>query len=107
MTIHNREPCFFCEHREREPGQVLCSVCIAWAEVVRGGEVYQRTLQTVNEIEHMLRMYEVPIMAPLADSVMRVCEHNERLRDLLDKCKLVVGSDDLHREIEEALNDLP
>ena len=64
MTIHNREPCFFCEHREREPGQVLCSVCIAWAEVVRGGEVYQRTLQTVNEIEHMLRMYDVPIMLP-------------------------------------------
>lgn len=105
--VHNREACFFCEQRERVHGQVLCNVCISWAEAVRGGEVYLRTLQSLTEIERMLRLYEVPIMAPLADSVLRVCEHNERLHELLEKCKVVVGSDDLHKEIEEALNDLP
>ena len=31
--IHEREPCFLCEKREREVGQILCRVCIAWAEV--------------------------------------------------------------------------
>jgi hypothetical protein len=30
---HEREPCFVCERREREPGQILCRICYAWGEV--------------------------------------------------------------------------
>jgi hypothetical protein len=28
----DRPPCFVCEKREAEPGQILCGVCIEWAE---------------------------------------------------------------------------
>jgi hypothetical protein len=28
--IHEREPCFYCSKRERELGQILCTVCRAW-----------------------------------------------------------------------------
>ena len=31
-VTHEREPCFVCETREREVGQILCSICRAWAE---------------------------------------------------------------------------
>lgn len=30
---HDREPCFVCERRERERGQILCRVCLEWADV--------------------------------------------------------------------------
>jgi hypothetical protein len=30
--IHERPPCFICQKREAEPGQILCGVCIEWAE---------------------------------------------------------------------------
>lgn len=32
-AIHERPPCFVCEKREAQPGQILCAVCIEWAEV--------------------------------------------------------------------------
>lgn len=33
MRVHEREPCFVCEQRERAEGQILCSICLAWARV--------------------------------------------------------------------------
>ena len=42
--IHEREPCFVCERREREVGQILCSVCLAWAEVSDRGPYVSRCL---------------------------------------------------------------
>lgn len=30
----DRPPCFRCEKREARPGQLMCSVCIAWCEVM-------------------------------------------------------------------------
>jgi len=105
LAVHEREPCFFCERREREPGQILCTVCIAWAEVARGAEVYQRSVQTVLEIESTLALYEQPIMSPLADSVLRVCERNEKMVELLRECFKVVASRKLANAIEEVLDD--
>lgn len=41
---HEREPCFVCEKREREVGQILCRVCIAWAEVAQVKPMVTRCL---------------------------------------------------------------
>ena len=30
--MRERPPCFACEKREAEPGQILCIVCLQWAE---------------------------------------------------------------------------
>lgn len=29
---HEYPPCFVCEKREAEPGQILCTVCLEWSE---------------------------------------------------------------------------
>jgi hypothetical protein len=92
---------------DNETDMLITDTERAVIEAMRGGEEFQRCQRTILDIESTLTLYDVPIMAPLADSVLRVCEHNERLRDLLNACKVVVANDDLHRQIEEALNDLP
>jgi hypothetical protein len=76
-------------------------------EAMRGGAEYRRTKKTVLDIESTLALYDVPIMAPLSDSVLRVCEQRDNLGELLRKCLRVVGSDTLSHEIEEALDELP
>jgi hypothetical protein len=74
---------------------------------MRAGAEYKRTRQTVLDIEDMLTLYDVPIMAPLADSILRLCEQRDRMSDLLKRCATVVANDDLHKEIEDALAELP
>jgi hypothetical protein len=75
-------------------------------EAMRNGDKYRRMIQTVLDIEDMLKMYDVPIMAPLADSVLMVCERNEKLEDLLQQCYRVVGNDELAAKIKEVLDDV-
>jgi hypothetical protein len=75
-------------------------------EAMRQGTEFRRTLQAVLDIEDTLQMYDVPIMAPLADSVLMVCERNEKLEDLLQQCYRVVGNDELAAKIKEVLDDV-
>lgn len=30
--MRERPPCFVCEQREAEPGQILCMTCLEWSE---------------------------------------------------------------------------
>jgi hypothetical protein len=74
-------------------------------QAMRGGAKLKRLRDDLCDIEATLKMYDVPIISPLSDAVLMVCERNERLEDLLQQCYKVVGNDDLAKRIEEVLSD--
>lgn len=72
---------------------------------MRGGDEHRRMRQTVLDIEDTLQMYGQPIMAPLSDSILRLCERHDTMEGLLRECFKVVASRQLADAIETVLKD--